>query len=268
MNRRIAYPLLIIIVTIGLFYAEKYVDLSAEAYPSESVDGSIAHLKEFDKRFYPTSTTKQIVHHPYYSLSYSETHEQAEWVAYELSKAHLEHNNFERPYFIQDRSVSSGSADWKNYKNSGYDRGHLCPAADRGFDYDAFHQTFLTSNISPQHHDFNRGVWNRLEQGVRRWARKYDGVFVITGGVLSKDLPSIGYEEVSVPSHFYKIVADFSSKEPRTIAFLLPHTPDTKSYNHQVRIDSIELLTGIDFFAGLSDKVQEKLESRIDTSNW
>ena len=80
----------------------------------------------------------------------------------------------------------------RNYKNSGFDRGHLCPAGDRRYSQEAHDETFLTSNISPQDHDFNAGVWNRLEQKVRYWARKYDGVFVVTGGVLNGEMETIG----------------------------------------------------------------------------
>ena len=71
------------------------------------------------------------MHHKGYSLSYSEPHEQAEWVAYELKKSHLASINHKRPYFEIDKAVKTGAANWRNYKNSGYDKGHLCPAGDR-----------------------------------------------------------------------------------------------------------------------------------------
>jgi endonuclease G len=64
--------------------------------------------------------------------------------------------------------VSSGSADWRNYRNSGFDN-HLCPAADMEFNVNAYNETFLTSNIAPQDHRFNAGIWNRLEQKIRFW---------------------------------------------------------------------------------------------------
>ena len=122
--------------------------------------------------FLPTSTTGQIVHHQNYSFSYNELHEQAEWVAYELKVSHLSSTNHKRPYFEIDKTVKTGAAHWRNYKKSGYDRGHLCPAGDRRFTKEAHDETFLTSNISPQEHKFNAGVWNRLEQKVRYWGKK------------------------------------------------------------------------------------------------
>ena len=183
MNRKYLYPLLIIVVTVLLYYADNYVDRQNEDYPKTA--GNEYNYEEFNSSFLPKSTTGDIVNHSAFSLSYSEAHEQAEWIAYELQKDHLSKNEFDRPYFVQDRSVKTGSADFRNYKNSGYDRGHLCPAGDRRYDYDAYHETFLTSNISPQDHDFNAGIWNRLEQKVRYWAKRYDGVYVVTGGSAS-----------------------------------------------------------------------------------
>jgi len=149
--------------------------------------------------FLPSTTTKQVIHHEYYSLSYNEEYEQAEWVAYELKRVYLKNNDFKRPYFIEDKKVGTASADWRNYKNSGFDKGHLCPAGDMEFNLNAYNDTFLTSNIAPQDHEFNAGVWNRLEQKVRYWAEKYDGVYVITGGVLESGLTTIGKEQVAVP---------------------------------------------------------------------
>tara|TARA_R100000935_G_scaffold58757_1_gene97595 strand:- start:31479 stop:32282 length:804 start_codon:yes stop_codon:yes gene_type:complete len=267
MNRKYLYPLLIIVVSVALYYGEEYVDTKNEAYPDTSeTDKSYS---EFDDRFLPTSTTGVIVSHQYYTLSYSEAHEQAEWVAYELKKSQLKNSDFKRPYFVEDRSVASGSADWRNYKNSGYDRGHLLPAADREFDYDAYHETFLTSNISPQNNEFNAGIWNKLEQKTRYWAKKYDGVFVVTGGVLEEGLPTIGDEEVSVPAAFYKIVFDKRERNNKVIAFLIPNQPTDKSfYDYTVSVDEIEAKTGIDFFSQFSKAMQEQLESEVDRKGW
>ena len=134
-------------------------------------------------------------------------YEQAEWVAYVLDKSHLTYDDRKRPYFIEDPFVSSKSADWRNYKGSGYDRGHLVPAGDRRFSLQAYNETFYTSNISPQNREFNAGIWNDLEQQTRRWAKQYGTLYVFTGGVLKKGLEEIGEEGVDVPDHFYKIIA-------------------------------------------------------------
>ena len=268
MNRKYTYVILVVLITIILYYADKYVDEQNENYPKTEIITD-DFKNEFNSSFLPQSTTGEIVKHNYYTLSYSEKHEQAEWVAYELNKNHTSKNDFKRPYFVEDREVKSNSADWRNYKKSGYDKGHLCPAGDRTFNYDAFHETFLTSNISPQNHEFNRGIWNRLEQKTRFRAKKYDGVYVITGGVLQGEMKSIGEEDVSVPNYFYKIIMDTSNGEYKAIAFLIPNQASSESYyNYVVSIDEIEKVTKIDFFPILEDSIENKLESEINLKAW
>ncbi|HLP64048.1 DNA/RNA non-specific endonuclease [Flavobacterium sp.] len=224
---------------------------------------------DFD--FLPSSTTNQIIEHEGYILSYSEENEQAEWVAYELKKSELNYNNnyFKRPFFIEDPKVSSASADWKNYRRSGYDKGHLCPAGDRKYSKSAFDETFYTSNISPQLHDFNEGIWNRLEQKVRYWAGKYDGIYVVTGGVLDENLPTIGDEDVTVPNYFYKVLLDENDGDYKMIAFLVPHRDsDRPLYEFVVSVDEVEKRTGIDFFPKLNDADEVRLEKNSDYKNW
>ncbi len=267
--RKYIYPILTVILIVGLFYAEKYVDTQEEAYPDTTNEVVKPSSDEFDTSLLPSSTTNAVVHHTYFSLSYSEAHEQAEWVAYPLLKSHLSYNEFDRPKFVEDRSVSTKSAHWRSYKNSGYDRGHLCPAGDRRFSYEAYHETFLTSNISPQNHEFNSGVWNYLEKRTRYWAKKKEGVYVITGGVLTLDLATIGIEKVAVPKYFYKIVMDASEGDTAAIAFLIPNEPTNKSYrDFVVPIDTIEAATGIDFFPKFSEEQQHALESTVRTNGW
>jgi endonuclease G len=224
-------------------------------------------LADFD--YLPTSSTKAIVTHEFYTLSYNEKYEQAEWVAYVLKKDQISNNKLKRPYFIQDELVKTGSADWRNYKNSGYTRGHLLPAGDRKFNKEAFEETFLTSNISPQKGDFNGGIWNRLEQKTRYWAEKYDELYVVTGGVLSDDLKTIGEEKVAVPKYFYKILLDYTEPEVKAIAFLIPHKESNLPlYKFVTSIDEIEKLTHIDFFSALPDDLENSLESSSSYKNW
>ena len=249
---------------MGVYGYEYYLDHGV----SSEFRKEGAHVKSETRVFLlPASTTGQVIHHQGYSLSYSEPHEQAEWVAYELKKSHLSKSHFKRPYFEVDQAVKTGAASWKNYKNSGYDRGHLCPAGDKNYSQQAHDETFLTSNISPQDPDFNAGIWNTLEQKVRYWARKYDGVFVVTGGVLKSDLATIGNERVAVPKLFYKIVYDPDNE--KMIAFLIPNKDSNEPlYNFVVSVDSVEALTGIDFFPELEDELEDKLEAMNNYKNW
>ncbi|UOK43525.1 MULTISPECIES: DNA/RNA non-specific endonuclease [Flavobacterium] len=217
--------------------------------------------------FYPTSSTGTIVHRDGYSFSYSEKFEQSEWVAYELSTKDFSNGDFKRPYFVQDPKVKTQSADWRNYKKSGYDKGHLCPAADRKRSYQAYVETFFTSNVTPQQHDFNDGVWNRLEEKTRYWTKKYNGLYVVTGGVLKGNMKTIGKEKVAVPNYFYKILMTKDGK--KMIGFLVPHEKsDLPLYEFVVSVDTIEKMTGIDFFPKLSDEKEKQLEKASDYKNW
>jgi endonuclease G len=256
------------VFSFGIIIVLIFESLSASVLsPDNSKNEKRSQSTSFD--YLPSSTTNQIIKHDYFALSYSEKHEQAEWVAYELKKGYVRNSNFKRPYFIEDSKVKTGSADWRNYKKSGYDKGHLCPAGDMEFAINAYNDTFFTSNISPQIHDFNGGIWNRLEQKTRYWATKYDGVYVITGGVLNSSLKTIGKEEVSVPNYFYKILLDNSNGQYKMIAFLVPSKKSDKPiYDFVVSVDRIEKMTGIDFFPKLNDKIENSLEKSIDYKAW
>jgi endonuclease G len=266
MNKKKIYALIAILLLISVY---GYNFLLEKQESQEVIEKGIEIKGDTNVFFLPTSTTGQVIHHEGYSLSYNEKYEQAEWVAYELKKSHLSNTNYKRPYFEIDKAVKTNAAHWKNYKQSGYDKGHLCPSGDRKYTKAAHDETFLTSNISPQTHDFNSGIWNTLEQKVRFWADKYDGVYVVTGGVLKGELPTIGEEGVAVPNYFYKVLLDYNNGNPKAIAFLMEHENSNNSlYNFAVTIDTIEHLTGIDFFPNLNDDLEEKLESSNNFKNW
>ena len=266
MNKKTIYALFAIILVIAVYTFEFYLD---DKETLEVVEEGTVLKSDTNTFFLPTSTTGQIVHHDGYSLSYNEAYEQSEWVAYELKKEHLSTSNFKRPYFEIDNAVKTKAAHWKNYKQSGYDRGHLCPAGDRKYTKAAHDETFLTSNISPQIHDFNSGIWNSLEQKVRFWARKYDGVFVVTGGILKGELKTIGDEDVGVPNYFYKVLMDYNNGTPKMIAFLMEHEKSNQPlYSFVVSVDTVERLTGIDFFPQLEDIVEDELEGASSYKNW
>ena len=230
-----------------------------------SLNESLAINKRFD--YLPTNTTGAVYTHDTYVLSYSEEYEQAEWVAYVLKGSDINNVDYKRPYFEVDKDILTGAAHWKNYKNSGYNKGHLCPAGDRRASLKDYESTFLTSNISPQKYDFNAGIWNRLEQKVRYWAKKQDSIYVITGGVLTDDVETIGYENVAVPKYLYKIL--LSKDRTKMIGFLVPHEKSEQPlYSFITSVDKIEELTGIDFFPALDDVIENQLEFKIEYKNW
>lgn len=255
------YKILLINLLIVLVVSCKKIDENFDQQNGVLVEDAT----EFN--YLPTNTTNAVYEHKTFTLSYSEEHEQAEWVAYFLDADDINYTTYERPFFEVDDIVITGAAHWRNYKNSGYNKGHLCPAGDRKSNFKEYEETFLTSNISPQKYEFNSGIWNRLEQKVRFWAQRYDGVYVITAGVLEDDLDTIGYEHVSIPKYFYKVI--LSKDKQRMIGFLVPHKDSEKSlYSFVVPVDTIEKMTGIDFFPELEDELENKLESESNAKSW
>ncbi len=208
-----------------------------------------------------------IIGHPGFALLYNEQHEQAVWVAYELTRDELEGSVSRSDKFLPDPKVGSGSAENNDYRNSGYDRGHLAPAADMKWSYASMDASFYYSNMSPQRPGFNRGIWKQAEEQVREWAKRYGALYVVTGPVLHDGLPAIGANGVSVPEYFYKVVADTSFT--RAAALLIPHQSSKKPlHSFLVSIDSVEQLTGIDFFYQLPDSLEMRFETRAKAENW
>lgn len=226
-----------------------------------------------DERFYlPISESQEIIHHSNYSLAYNEEHEQAEWVAYELTKENLKLPNVKRSRnFKADSKVSGRSALHRDYTRSGYTRGHLAPAGDMAHDQTAMVESFYMSNMSPQLAAFNGGIWNELEQTVRDWAYDNGRVFVVTGPVLNqKIIKKIGDNQVSVPTYFYKVVMDLDGKEKKGIGFIIENDrSDVHLREYAVSIDEVEKFAGIDFFPDIMiDNLEEELESNYDVKKW
>lgn len=208
----------------------------------------------------------ELIHHSYFSLSYNENAEQANWICYQINNTRKMGLTERTENFRSDRLVSTKSAQLSDYKNSGFDRGHLVPAADMSFNYTAMSESFLMSNISPQAPSFNRGIWKELEGLVRNWGLK-SSIYVVTGPILNSCYSNIGANNVCVPKQFYKIV--YSPSEQKMISFVLPNQKGTKNLTEYVcSTDYIEKITKIDFFPVLEDKLEKKLESEIHTNIW
>lgn len=207
-----------------------------------------------------TFAEEHIYQHTAYTFSYNEAHEQANWVAYLLTKAHLNGGEERTDHFIEDPLVLTGTAGAQDYSKSGYDRGHLAPAADMSWSEKVMQESFYYSNMSPQLPGFNRGIWKRLEEQVRSWAAQLDSLYIITGPVLTPFLPKIGPNGVSVPQYYFKAL--ISVKAKKGIAFLMPNNKSELSImEYAMSIDQLEKSLGRDLFIALPDQLEQKLES-------
>jgi endonuclease G len=209
-----------------------------------------------------------IMHHGY-SLVYDEPCEQAKWIAYVLTKKETEGLEDRGNKFIQDPFVHTGSASNDDYTKSGYDRGHLAPAADMKWSETAMKESFFYSNMSPQTPSFNRGIWKKLEEKMRDWALVYDSILIVTGPVLTGNLKKIGVNEVCVPDYYYKVIIDYKKDKSKAIGFIMPNSASPKPLSDYAKsIDEVEKTTGIDFFFQFNDEFEEKLESKICIPCW
>ena len=217
--------------------------------------------------FSPSSTN--IVQHSFFSLMYNEQHEQPSWVNYMVCKDRLNGPFGRTNIYLEDPDVSTGSALSEDYIGSERHKGHLAPAEDFSFDSTAMLESFYMSNMSPQHPSFNLGIWKRLENEVRRWADKYDTLFITCGPILTDSLSTIGENNVSIPDFYYKVILNKSGNDYKGIGFIIPNRREqTKIKNFVVPIEFIESITSIDFFPDLPDSIESDIEQNIDTTLW
>jgi endonuclease G len=221
----------------------------------------------FEIPFFQENDT--VIHHFAYSLSYNSKFKQANWVAYQITKNELVKETERSNKFTADPLISN-SNNAKFYKKSGFDRGHLAPAADMSFSEIAMKESFYFSNMSPQTPSFNRGIWKKLEEKTRAWAENYDSLYIVVGPILHDSLCEIGGENgVKVPHHYYKVILDKSKNHRQGIAFLIPNENFKEDLSYfSLSIQQLELISGINFFPTLSPSEQDVLEKGVCYSCW
>lgn len=203
-----------------------------------------------------------------YDMLYHIPSRQAIWVRYTLSQEYLNGTGQRKDNFKPDpRIPAQACADNTDYAHSGYDRGHLAPAADMVRSQKCVDESFYLSNISPQLPGCNRGVWKRLEEQMRDWTTNWDSLLIYTGPILDKKktYPSLGDNKVWIPESYYKSVLGYRNQQLETIAFVVPHTSSSAHLStFVITVDSLETLTGIDFFTQLADSTQQRIEAVAD----
>ena len=189
-------------------------------------------------------------------------------VIYELTNSEAQGTLPRYKNFLTDENVEGCANPW-DYSYSGYDRGHMAPAGDMKWDQEAMKQSFFMTNICPQAKALNTGAWNKLESRVRQWAQRDSALIVATGPVMKSDMPVIGDSKVAVPPQFFKVVLAHHATPMRAIAFVYDNARSSGGIEqHAVSVDSVERLTGIDFFASIPDDVEGAIESSCDMKQW
>lgn len=218
----------------------------------------------------PKGTPEQILKHTGYVASYNKTTLLPNWVAWHLTAERTEGSAKRSGVdFAEDTEVPEPRAtDW-DYYNSGYDRGHMCPAADNKWSKKAMEESFLFTNMCPQNGNLNRGDWNEMEMACRKWAKKYGDLYIVCGPILYKGKhKTIGKNKVVVPEAFFKVVLR-TGDDPQAIGFIYKNTSGNRPKDSYVNtVDEVERITGIDFFPSLPDNVEKNVEATADIANW
>ena len=159
-----------------------------------------------------------------------------------------------------------------DYTHSGYDRGHMAPAGDMKWKQSAINQSFYMTNICPQAGELNRGAWKKLEEKCRQKAAADSAIVIVCGPIFTPgvDHETIGYDtRIPVPDKFFKVILSAYADPPTAIGFIMPNSYVTGGMQTcAVSVDSVEAVTGYDFFSALPDDVENTLEAQCDFPRW
>lgn len=220
----------------------------------------------------PAHTSEIVfVKHAFYEIGFNTKYHLPAWTFYALTKEHLTLANLERKgSFVKDPLLNSIQAKSNDYAASGFDKGHLVPCEDMSFTETAMQETFYYSNCVPQTTELNRGEWKMLEELSRQWGKEYGKVIVISGPVFENAMRTMGKDKIPIPNFFYKIIVRHESQTYKAIGFLMPNSSTALNSlpNYVCNVDSIEKITGLNFFSDLPDSLEAQFESVHNTKDW
>lgn len=201
-----------------------------------------------------------------YTLSFNKKNNIPNWVAWQITADELIERESRTNDFQPDPELDSRRAvTTYDYVGSGYDRGHMCPAADNRYHWKAMRECFYMTNMCPQHHHLNAGLWNDLEQQCRRMVNERNSLYVVCGPIMYENVAPryIGEKnKVRVPDAFFKVIlSGMEQDRPKGMAYVFANDVTTGSLrNYACSIDEVEEITGFDFFHLLPDDVEKEVE--------
>lgn len=265
--------LCVVFILVAVFGVVKLsADSCSRAGGEVSDEPAITHYedleiaREVDNARRPNSVRKD---YEGFTVMFNPENHTPDWVGWELlgSEASGEISRANR--FWNDPEIE-GCAFTEDYRNAGYDRGHLCPAADQKWSGKAMSDCFVMTNIAPQDHALNSGAWSTLEKKERLWAMRDSALVIVAGPIYAEnDRQRIGTTGIRVPSAFFKVMLAPYIRNPRAIGFIYPNMKAPGNMeNYACTVDEVEELTGLDFFAGLPDSIENYVESHKMFKEW
>lgn len=219
---------------------------------------------------------EQIICRKAYFSSYNKETKLPNWVAWHLASEHTDGLCKRLNTYFEDLSVPSPRATEDDYRGTPWTHGHMCPAGDNKWDEDAMRESNILTNICPQSASLNSGLWNRIEQDCRKWAKQYGDLFIVCGPVLyNKEHETIGTNKIIVPEAFFKVLLCLQGK-PKAIGFVIKNIEETnvpkenkkKTIQYVNTVDEVERITGIDFFPALPDDIENEVEANANLDDW
>lgn len=214
--------------------------------------------------------TDNIVIHNGFISSYNTETLIPDWVAYELTAEEAQGTFSRSGNFSMDPSFTGRQAMREDYSNSGWDKGHLAPAADMKWSSTAMYESFYFTNICPQNHTMNERSWQRLEKYARDMAEKYGRVWVVTGPIVDLGAHgTIGRQEVAVPDSFFKALLIHDGERYHSVAFLMENSSKYQSIKSSyLTVKELELFLDRNLFCNLPRRIQEDIENKVDKKFW
>lgn len=215
---------------------------------------------------------EEILFHEGFTISYNGDLGIPNWVAWELTDVRADGKVKKSSRFYADSLIQRGKrVDWFEYRDSPYERGHMCPAADCKYSYKSMTQSNLMSNICPQTHELNNGGWRLLEEKCRNWVHRYKRMYIVCGPIIDKGVKyeTIGKNDIAVPKQYFKVILRFSEENKvETVGFIFNNDNTSQRIaDHIVTVDSVENRTGFNFYPSLT-KEQELSESVVNMDAW
>ncbi len=212
----------------------------------------------------------EILEKSYFTIGYNNRYRQPEWVSYRLTKPlmdqpGLSHNE----KFTEDLDIAGNYPIFPDYRRTRLGALQLVSPAEMGWSMIATRETFLSSNICPQDTSISNGVWQELTRQSQQWAIDKGALHIVSGTVFQGRIRSFGRNRISIPSHFYKVLLDFTPPKLQGVGFIIPNRATELSLRRfMVSIDSVEVFTGMNFFSGVPEHIQETLESSLTPRDW
>ena len=234
-----------------------------------SVEQSSPSDMNYESVVLPRGTSNTVVKYKGYTAHFNKQLHIPNCVTYEITANEARGRRDRTGDFERDKNVP-GCPNWWDYRDSGYDRGHMAPAGDMKWDEQAMSETFYLTNICPQDNALNAGLWNDLELKVREWARRDKSIIVVTGPIVGKNYDVIGQDvDIAVPEAFFKVLLSPKTNPVKAIGFICPNRAcggALKAY--AVSVDEVEERTGINFFNVLPDDVENRVEANTNFYQW